>query len=747
MIKVTRLMCLVILTLSVAFSSLPALAISAPDMPFGEPRWQIIYNSFKNAAVSSINSLSNLVTNWVGTVDSLTLIEATPTFSDDHTFTLPGNFAAVLPSGKRLVVDCGADGLKPNTVASCTYATPNSTVVVNTANLTANLAAVSYYATRNGVNTYGSGDIVASEFGSPSWANLQAAIGLGNSSGRRVLITPGTWPVEDDLASTGAVQMTPGAILQVATSKTLDLSPSFEAGLYKVFSCTGTGKVTLPAAVQKVPEWWGALGDGITDDAIPLQAWATCGGNLWVPFRTYKTTVGIIVQDNAVIDGQGTIYQSDDAVEGLVVKDDVTIKNIRLTGSAVAYGGPNYHVGIIPYSMRNGSGNNPATCALALWASGNRMKIENVKFTAWDVAVWAGLDSIVQNCKATNNWREAFYAGGTGCRVINNEIDGTDSWAIDFNGGDSLAAFNKIKNCGRVLADGGGICFAGMTTEKPMTQLSAIENSIYDYGVGYGITVISKPTDGVWGDITITGNYINGTDSASALAGVYLYVGAGSTVTCKTLKIDDNIITNSKRMIQGVYLEGGTIKGNIGRTFAPADMGAMAFGAISRLIFDHNAILDVNGAANTAMFFESTLNNCRIINHIGEGANVGLWFGTGLTGTGNDISGNDFSGCTTPIYPQAALAADNRLERNTGYVPGAALAPAVPASTIEVRNTKGYPVIVKVTAGTVTAISTGSVTGFLTPTGLTAGQVFFPAGWYISITYSSAPTWTWEGIQ
>ena len=41
---------------------------------------------------SNVTNLGNLVTNWISTVDSLTLIQAAPTYSDDHTFTVPGDW-------------------------------------------------------------------------------------------------------------------------------------------------------------------------------------------------------------------------------------------------------------------------------------------------------------------------------------------------------------------------------------------------------------------------------------------------------------------------------------------------------------------------------------------------------------------------------------------------------------------------------------------------------------------------------
>ena len=402
--------------------------------------------------------------------------------------------------------------------------------------------------------------------GDPDYGStLQGALTAIGGNQAALRIPAGTWRIGANLTIPANVTLKPerGAKLTIATGNTLTINGNLEAGLYSIFSCTGTGKVVMGAEIAKVPEWWGATGNGATDDTTALQAWAACGGNLYLPKKTYKTTAAITVPQFAIIDGQGTIYQATQNLEGLIVNDDVTVKNINLTGSMTSFTGPNYHVGIIPYSFRNGSGNNISTGALALFVSGNRMVVDNVKFTAWDVCIWLGKDSIVRNCKAINNWREGFYAGGPGNKVTHNEIDGCDSWAIDFNAGYNEASFNKINNCGRTLADGGGIAFAGLTAEKPMIGLRAFGNSIADCGVGYGIIALSKPTDGVLGNVVIAENTLIGKSTGVSLTAISIYPGSGNTDKMTNINITGNVATNWDTFIQGYYLKGGVIANNI----------------------------------------------------------------------------------------------------------------------------------------------------------------------------------------
>src|SRR5262249_40068794 len=65
-------------------------------------------------------------------------------------------------------------------------------------------------------------------------------------------------------------------------------------------------------------------------------------------------------------------------------------------------------------------------------------------------------------------------------------------------------------------------------------------------------------------------------------------------------------------------------------------------------------------------------------------------------------------------------------------------APALAASTVDMKNTSGSVVTVYVSAGTVTVIKVGGVT-----TGLTSGSFRLRRGQALNITYSVAPTLKW----
>lgn len=105
------------------------------------------------------------------------------------------------------------------------------------------------------LNVYGSG----SDY---TGTAISAAIGGIGSSRAGITLTPGTWTVTTDITIpiTMALTMPEGAILSVATGKTITINGPFSHnGLSQKFSGAGTIKFGFGAVEKVYPEWWGAI--------------------------------------------------------------------------------------------------------------------------------------------------------------------------------------------------------------------------------------------------------------------------------------------------------------------------------------------------------------------------------------------------------------------------------------------------------------------------------------------------------
>jgi len=100
-----------------------------------------------------------------------------------------------------------------------------------------------------------------------------AAIGSTSS----VLYIPNEQSVTGDVTvpATLTLKFSPGGFLNIATTKTATINGNIEAGLTKIFSCAGTGKVVLNKVKEVYPEWWGAKGDG-NDWSLPIGSATDC---------------------------------------------------------------------------------------------------------------------------------------------------------------------------------------------------------------------------------------------------------------------------------------------------------------------------------------------------------------------------------------------------------------------------------------------------------------------------------------
>lgn len=131
-----------------------------------------------------------------------------------------------------------------------------------------------------------------------SGTTLQDAVTAIGSNKAMLRIPAGTWSIGANFTIPANVTVKPerGAILSIADAKILTINGSFEAGLYQIFSCTGTGKVVFAEPGNIQMSWF-------NDNLAKAVASAPAGATILAEAKTYAATSLSISTANLTIKG------------------------------------------------------------------------------------------------------------------------------------------------------------------------------------------------------------------------------------------------------------------------------------------------------------------------------------------------------------------------------------------------------------------------------------------------------------
>jgi len=143
------------------------------------------------------------------------------------------------------------------------------------------------------------------------YASFSVAIDAIGASEKTLLI-PNEQAVSADktVPANVTIKFLQGGSLNIADTKTVTINGHVEASLYQIFKWAGTGKVSFGSgAVKEVyPEWWGAKGDGVTDDYIAIQAAIVAAGSLGMVYfggHTYAYGTYLNIPGHVTVQGSG----------------------------------------------------------------------------------------------------------------------------------------------------------------------------------------------------------------------------------------------------------------------------------------------------------------------------------------------------------------------------------------------------------------------------------------------------------
>ena len=123
-----------------------------------------------------------------------------------------------------------------------------------------------------------------------------SAIASANTAGA-CFLPAGTYVIGSNLTLTNQVTFAPGAKLQIATGKTVAINGGIQAGLYQIFTGTGTVTFAPQTTPDGYPEWWGALiNNSGFDCSTAINACIVACPVTWLQAGTYYTANTILHQ-------------------------------------------------------------------------------------------------------------------------------------------------------------------------------------------------------------------------------------------------------------------------------------------------------------------------------------------------------------------------------------------------------------------------------------------------------------------
>lgn len=172
-------------------------------------------------------------------------------------------------------------------------------------------------------------------------AEIAARDAAAITAGVPLRFPKGTYRIASTITIASPVIMDPGAILKPDNAITVTMTGGMDAPIRQVFDVSVGGKVRVKNP-KVYPDWWGAAGDGTTDDATALRMVfndnivAFGGGTIDLPFgKVYASSLPIDMKSNTRVVGSGGLKCLAFHSAGMFVQYKNAVKNVTWDGPFV----------------------------------------------------------------------------------------------------------------------------------------------------------------------------------------------------------------------------------------------------------------------------------------------------------------------------------------------------------------------------------------------------------------------------
>jgi hypothetical protein len=406
--------------------------------------------------------------------------------------------------------------------------------------------------------------------GDPGYLTLSASIAALNVSGVETVLTVprGSHSITDNTTvnSNIALRVDKGATITIATTKTLTINGDFQAGLYRVFSLTGTGAVT--GLKTAYPEWFGAVGNGSTNDAVALQNCMNSSKTTFLSEKTYKFSAPLYPPASHTITSHSSLavlYNSVYNTAGLYPYNYVTMRNFTLRGTSNVYAGGADGIVILYYNgsawVDPGGVTTRDHSDMTKWR-GAHLTVDNLVIENWSAnGMGAGPWSVIENVTIQNNLNEGMLLVGNYTKVINPTISGVKGWGIDIGASYVSVLGGHLYNCGDETswpADMGGIIINSGTQTAGSTSNKVVGTTI-DTSSGWGVLVYAPSgsdyplTDTILDSLTIKNVNVDNSDANAGAIGVSDLTTSGTKLSRVNIS---NVVVDTVTVGHGIKVWG-----------------------------------------------------------------------------------------------------------------------------------------------------------------------------------------------
>lgn len=167
-----------------------------------------------------------------------------------------------------------------------------------------------------------------------AFSNLSSAVSSPSTYGLKILITSpqtvNTLTIPDDRT----IEVLKGGSINVSKDSQLIINGTFQAGLYQVFSGVGNVSFGMNSILEVYPQWFGAKGDGVTDDTPAVQMAVNSWSKIYFPPAYYKVK-SVAIPSARTLHGEyarSIIFSSDNYSSVFkVTGSEVTIEDLRFS--------------------------------------------------------------------------------------------------------------------------------------------------------------------------------------------------------------------------------------------------------------------------------------------------------------------------------------------------------------------------------------------------------------------------------